>query len=108
MSKNLQKMMASKYPSQPTIMRESPTPSTESSSRSSTDKHCILSPKKMLMVAILLGVLFFILSHPQTFKLVGSFFPTFNNGGSAIDHKLVALHALIFALIVFVLFRMMC
>lgn len=103
MSKDLQKMMASKYPipPPPTIMKDSapvapPSPPT---------KQSVLTPQKMLLIAILLAGLFFVLALPYTFKTVGAFFPLLNSA-STIDPKLVALHAIVFAVIVFFILRM--
>lgn len=98
-SKNLQKMMASKYPSpSPMVMKETAVDALPK-------KVCVLTPKKILIIALLLAGLFFFLSLPYTYKSVGSLFPSLSHS-SSVDPKLVALHALVFAIIAFMMLRM--
>lgn len=100
MSKNLQKMMAAKYPAQnSTIMRDADVVSPQ--------KQCVLTPKKMFCVAIILSGLFFVLALPHTFKLVGDLLPGINRGTTH-DNKLVFLHALVFAVVSFFFLYNMC
>lgn len=94
MSKNLQKMMASKYPTQTAQIMKDSLPQ-------ETNK---LDPKKILTLVAIFSILFFILATPYTFKTVGSFFPGLNSS-SMVDSKLVALHALVFAVIAFFILR---
>lgn len=102
MSKDLQKMMASKYPTPtPTVMKDS----ASIVPPSSPVKQSILTPKKMLLITILFSGLFFVLALPHTFKSVGAFFPLLNST-STVDPKLVALHTLVFAVIVFFILSM--
>lgn len=110
MSNNLQKMMASKYPSQSPspkatrrIMRES-SPSDVLIPSGDEEKSCVLSPRRILMFTILFALLFFVLSLPITFKTVGSLFPSIIYGNVP-DNKLVAIHALVFAVIAFFILR---
>ena len=85
---HLQKMMASKYPS----------PSLRSSETPVREDNPVLS-HKMVGVSLLLGVLFFILASPSTFDFTGSYF------SSLTPSSLVGLHALLFALVSFILFK---
>lgn len=101
MSKDLQKMMASKYPTSSQIMKDSAPVVPLSTSTNDT----VLTPKKMLMIAIILAGLFFVLALPHTFKSVGSFFPLLNSN-STVDPKLVALHAIVFAIVSFFVLRL--
>ncbi len=100
MSKNLQKIMASKYPTPtPPVMKDSaPVDS------SSTKEPCILTPKKMFILVILLAGLFFVLALPYTFKTMGSLFPEIN--GDSAHTKFAALQALVFAILAFLALRM--
>lgn len=94
MSKNLQKIMASKYPI------STPTPIMKNNSSIDTNEKQHLTSKKMLTLTILFTGVFFILALPYTFRVVGPLFQLDNN-----SNKLVALHALIFAVIVFLVLR---
>ncbi|MDD4931680.1 MAG: hypothetical protein PHG66_06075 [Candidatus Colwellbacteria bacterium] len=102
MSKDLQKMMASKYPTSSQLVMKDSAPVVP---LSTSTKDTVLTPKKMLAIAILLAGLFFVLALPYTFKSVGSFFPLLNSN-STVDPKLVALHAIVFAVIVFFILRL--
>jgi hypothetical protein len=102
MSRNIQNMMASKYPS-PIRMRDS-APTAPPSNNGSKDKGCSLTPKTIILAVLILSLLFFVLSLQCTFKTVGSVVGL--NPGSGLDPKLVALHAVVFGLVAFFIFRM--
>jgi len=96
-------MMASKYPS-PIRMRDSAAGPVVSGAPESKDTVYVLTPKHIMIVTLILSLLFFILALPHTFKTVGSIVGL--NPGSGLDPKLVALHAVVFGLVAFLIFRM--
>lgn len=104
MSKNLQKMMAAKYPTSPSmVMKES----VQNTASENEESGCFISSKKILLIIFLMSVLFFILCLPYTFKLVGTIFPRINSV-STVDTKLVLLHSIVFAIGSFFIFRGVC
>lgn len=100
MSKNLQKMMASKYPT----FNNSSNPILNESSNSNFLKECVVTPKKLFFIIIFLSVLFFILSLPTTYKLSGSLFSL----NPHTDLKCITIHTILFAIIIFIMFRFCC
>lgn len=100
MSKNLQKMMASKYPNPSTLSNQN----LSETSNVTIIKECVLTPKKVMYVIIFLSILFFILSHPKTFEFSRSLF----NLNSPSNSTCVIIHTILFALYAFILFRFCC
>ena len=104
MSKNLQKMMASKYPTPPNNPPNSPNPILNETPKQHFSKDCVLTPKKLLFMIVFLSILFFILSLPNTYKLSQSLFSL----NSHMDFKCIAIHTILFAIISFIMFRFLC
>jgi len=95
MSNNLQKMMASKYPRNPSVMK-----STAGGEESGT-----FFPKRIVLITLGVAVLFFILTLPQTYRFVGNMIPAISRGSyditNVLDIKQVGLHTVIFAIVLF-------
>ncbi len=65
-----------------------------------------ISLGKIIFISLVFGILFFLLSMPETYRMMGNFLDpslVHNNLPNYLDMKLVALHSVIFTVIVFII-----
>lgn len=110
----LKHFMASKYPQKKIVEEEILEPINEEITTISTNEDesfFNMRRKRLLKISLFLGVLFFILSFPMTYKLMGKILnnvPGFKHTVSEdishhLDWKIVTIHSIIFSMISYII-----